>query len=276
MDKKIFYEKSVMPEKMKADCSKCSGLCCTALFFSKSDGFPEDKADGKPCVNLTNQYKCKIHRELEKKGMRGCIGYDCFGAGQYVTQVIYQGKTWREIPSQAKEIFRVFVIVFRLHQMRYFLFETMRLIPAKELMDNIQNMIIKNEEMCNEKPENIVKVDIETYQNEVNYLLKQVCSLLNTYLGIGNLKNGSTFLGRNFKGKDMSGYDFNMQLLIASNFAGCCFSGATFLGTDTRDADFSDADLRDAIFLSQGQINAAKGNRRTKIPKQIDYPVTWK
>lgn len=129
-------------------------------------------------------------------------------------------------------------------------------------------MITKNEEICNEKPENILKIDIESYQNEVNHLLKQVCN--------DNLKHTSNFYGKNFSGKDMSGYDFNMRYLIASNFDGCCFSGATFLGTDTRDADFSNADLSEAVFLSQGQINAARGNRRTKIPKHLDYPVTWK
>lgn len=42
------------------------------------------------------------------------------------------------------------------------------------------------------------------------------------------------------------------------------------------DTNFSNADLREAIFLTQGQINSAKGNRSTKLPKHLDYPVTWK
>ena len=36
---------------LKIDCSKCFGLCCVALFFSKCDGFPTDKGAGKPCLN---------------------------------------------------------------------------------------------------------------------------------------------------------------------------------------------------------------------------------
>ncbi len=31
-----------LTEKLAIDCGKCSGLCCTALCFSKLDGFPED------------------------------------------------------------------------------------------------------------------------------------------------------------------------------------------------------------------------------------------
>ena len=67
-----------------------------------------------------------------------------------------------------------------------------------------------------------------------------------------------------------------MKPLIASNFQNCKFKGATFIGTDTRDANFDGADLREAVFLSQGQINAAKGSRRTKLPKHLKYPVTWR
>lgn len=65
-------------EQFKAECSKCSGLCCTALFFSKMDGFPENKAAGKPCVNLEKNYRCRIHKDLEARNMKGCIGYEWF------------------------------------------------------------------------------------------------------------------------------------------------------------------------------------------------------
>ncbi|SHH95733.1 Pentapeptide repeat-containing protein [Clostridium collagenovorans DSM 3089] len=54
------------------------------------------------------------------------------------------------------------------------------------------------------------------------------------------------------------------------------FDGTGFLGADTRETNFSNADLREAVFLTQGQINAAKGNRNTKLPQYLDYPVTWK
>ena len=30
-------------ERLAADCSRCCGLCCTALYFSKAEGFPDDK-----------------------------------------------------------------------------------------------------------------------------------------------------------------------------------------------------------------------------------------
>ena len=37
-------------ERLAADCSRCCGLCCTALYFSKAEGFPDDKGARIPCA----------------------------------------------------------------------------------------------------------------------------------------------------------------------------------------------------------------------------------
>ena len=272
---KIHEEGTEMSRSMKSDCAKCSGLCCVALFCSKIDGFPEDKTAGKPCHNLQKDYRCKIHEELERRNLRGCTGYDCFGAGQQVTQVIYAGQTWRDSPIQAEEIFQVFLVVIQLHQMCYFLKEAVTLIPAKTLKSDISRLIKRNEEMCRQSPSDILKTDIESYRDEVNCLLKEVCNLLQNHLLVDKRKCPTDFLGKNFKNRNMQGYDFNTKLLIAADFEGCNFRGTTFLGADTRDTNFSNADLGEAVFLSQGQVNAARGNRNTKLPKHLDYPVTW-
>ena len=263
-------------EHMKSDCSKCSGLCCTALYFSKIDGFPKDKDSGQPCTNLLKDYRCKIHSQLEKQKMKGCIGYDCLGAGQQVTQVIYQGKTWNDIPNQSTEIFDVFIIVFQLYQIRYYLIEAMSLISAKPLVKSIQCLIEENIKMCHYRPNSILSVDLEQYRLRANHILKQVCKLLFQSIHSEKKKVPANFLGGNFKGQDMSGADLSTKLLIAANFEKCLFNGTIFLGADTRDANFSNADLSEAVFLTQGQVNSAKGNRNTKLPYHLDYPSTWK
>lgn len=263
-------------EKFKVDCSKCSGLCCIALFFSKADGFPENKIAGKPCLKLENSFRCKIHTELEKLNMKGCIGYDCFGAGQHVTQYTYKGQTWKSLENQSKEIFAVFVIVFQLYQMRYFLEQSMSVIPAKELRSNIQELINENEMLCNANSKIILNTDIDSYRERVNLILKKVCFLITKCFMQNDNNDKSEFLGRNHSKRDLSGLDLSMKLLIAANFDSSIFNGTIFLGADTRDTNFSNADLRESIFLSQGQINSAKGNRNTKLPKYLDYPSTWK
>lgn len=66
-----------------------------------------------------------------------------------------------------------------------------------------------------------------------------------------------------------------MSLLIGSNFNGCSFNKASFLGADMRDANLKNADLSGSIFLTQMQINSAKGNSNTKLPSHISRPKTW-
>ncbi|KZR60145.1 hypothetical protein A3781_08090 [Bacillus badius] len=40
-------------------------------------------------------------------------------------------------------------------------------------------------------------------------------------------------------------------------------------------ADLSGADLRGSIFLTQAQINAAKGSLNTKLPPALIHPPHW-
>ena len=59
-------------EGLTADCSKCFGLCCTALNIIASSDFPINKPAGTPCMNLQSDYSCQIHSQLREKGFKGC------------------------------------------------------------------------------------------------------------------------------------------------------------------------------------------------------------
>ena len=48
-----------------------------------------------------------------------------------------------------------------------------------------------------------------------------------------------------------------------------------FIGADLRDADISGANLTGSIFLTQAQINAAKGDSNTKLPSSLKTPFHW-
>ena len=60
-------------ENLKIDCSNCFGFCCVALYFSKMDGFPKDKVSGEPCMNLSKDFTCKIHKDLSKNNLKGTM-----------------------------------------------------------------------------------------------------------------------------------------------------------------------------------------------------------
>ncbi len=94
----IYTYESKFDKELRVDCKKCFGLCCIALYFSASEGFPTNKDAGKPCINLQSDFTCSVHQNLRKKGLKGCTAYDCFGAGQKVSQITYEGHSWSEIP----------------------------------------------------------------------------------------------------------------------------------------------------------------------------------
>jgi uncharacterized protein YjbI with pentapeptide repeats len=50
---------------------------------------------------------------------------------------------------------------------------------------------------------------------------------------------------------------------------------ADLIGADFRDADIRGADLTGSIFLTQAQINAAKGDAATKLPPLLIRPSHW-
>jgi uncharacterized protein YjbI with pentapeptide repeats len=262
-------------EELKIDCSKCSGLCCTALFFSKMDGFPEDKAAGKPCVNLQYDFRCKIHTELIKRKMKGCLGYDCFGAGQKVTQAIYHNSNWRTEPALSQQIFDVFLVTFQVHQILYFLTEAKTIIPARELWNHLNVLIKEGSDICKASPHVILSFNIDEYRKQVNECLRKVSNIIMLNYNHNKEEYKKSFIGRKYKDKNFNGMDFTMSLLISTNFEGCSFNGANFLGADTRDTNFSSADLSEAVFLTQGQVNSAQGNSDTKLPGNLCRPITW-
>lgn len=226
--------------KLVSDCSRCSGLCCIALYCFQSDGFPQDKPIGKPCINLMDNFKCRIHEDLESMGMRGCIGYDCFGAGQYLTEEIYGGVTWKTQPGKTKEICDMYMLIYRLFQLRFFLYESRKLVSSEVLLPEISRLLQENDSICKLPMQEMLKYPIDAYQDKVNGVLKKSCAALKNYLKVKN-NIGKDYLNRNFEGENLDG-----------------------------------ADLKEAVFLSQGQINAAKGSRRTKLPKHLKYPDTWR
>lgn len=274
LHKPAIYEEFV--RSLKIDCKKCSGLCCTALYFSKTEGFPNDKPAGKPCTNLMSDYGCAVHNKLMQYNLKGCMAFDCLGAGQKVTSDIYGGVSWKNQPERAEEIFRVFLAVWQLHQMVWYLAEAAAIVPAEELADQITALIGEYQNMTALSPMEILQIDIEEYRTRVNKILKKAGELVVQSVAPGKTDKRSDNMGRNFKKANLNGRDFSMSLLIAANLEGCSLYGTNFLGADMRDTNIQNADLRESLFLTQAQVNAARGNEHTKLPDTLSRPIAWK
>ncbi|MDN4525998.1 pentapeptide repeat-containing protein [Fictibacillus fluitans] len=261
-------------EVLKADCEQCFGLCCVALPFAKSADFALNKDSGTPCPNLQQNFMCGIHQNLREKGFKGCTVYDCFGAGQKVSLSTYKGLDWRNDNKRAQEMFDVFPVMQQLHEMLYYLKEARNREETQSIKTELQDCYETIESLTNMKPEALLLLDVQAHRSQVNGLLLRTSELVRKEQNRAK-KKSTSFLGAKLRKADLKGSDFRGALLIAADLREADLRRCDWIGADIRDADLSGADVRGSIFLTQIQVNAAKGNRKTKLPPHVKQPEHW-
>lgn len=262
---------------LRADCSNCFGLCCVALPYAKSVDFAFNKEGGTPCQNLQADFRCSIHKNLRSKGFKGCTVYECFGAGQKVSQVIYKGIDWRENPPSAKEMFDVFPIMQQLHEMFCYLHEALSFVEAKPLHTDLLVALEKTENLTIQEPSAILNLDIHAHRAMVNDLLIQTSEMVRAKVKNKNkmVKRGSGFIGAKLRRENLRGANLRGALLIAADLKEADLRDCDFIGADLRDANLSGANIEGSFFLTQAQINSAKGDKHTKLPEGLKKPDHW-
>ncbi len=279
MTKQVTFNKS--NSKLSADCTSCFGLCCVALPYATSADFPIDKDGGVPCSHLMADYRCDIHSNLRPKGFRGCTVYECFGAGQKVSQFTYQGNDWRKNSELAKEMFRVFPIMQQLYEMLYYINEALNRKEVQPLYCELKKVFDDTERLTNLEPNVILSLDVPSHRAKVNELLLKTSELVRKKLQNEKTRKDtkysrlSDFIGANLRGKDLSGLNLRGALLIAADLRDANLRFTDFIGADLRDADLRGANLMGCIFLTQAQVNSTNGNEYTKLPDWLSRPEHW-
>lgn len=269
---------------MQADCENCFGLCCAALPFAASADFAIDKDAGQPCQNLQSDFRCGVHTTLRERGFRGCTVFDCFGAGQQVSQVTFGGQDWRQAPESAKQMFEVFPIMRQLHELLWYLTEALTLQPAHPIHSALSLALDETERLTHLSPDSLMELDAAAHRADVNVLLLRTSELVRAEASRqrkdvqGRKKTysrGADLIGANLKGADLRGANLRGAYLIAADLRGADLRVADLIGADFRDADLRGANLTESIFLTQAQLNAAKGNANTKLPPSLTRPMHW-
>ncbi|WP_405613969.1 pentapeptide repeat-containing protein [Streptomyces sp. NBC_01511] len=263
-----------------ADCGSCFGLCCVALPFAASADFAVDKKAGQPCVNLRSDSRCGIHTRLRAKGFQGCTVYDCFGAGQQVSQVTFGGRDWREDPATARRMFAVFPVMRQLHELLSYLGEALTTGPAREphgeLRRDLLGALDATERLAASEPETLLELDVAAHRAGVNELLLRTSELVRAGVRRKRMeRRGADLMGARLKGADLRGANLRGALLIAADLRGADLRTADLIGADLRDADLRGADLTGALFLTQAQLDAARGDATTVPPAALARPSHW-
>ena len=280
--KYLYGEQSSFPDlcrsNLRADCENCFGFCCAALYFSASDGFPVDKKAEEPCPNLQLDFKCRVYKCLGKLGLKGCGAYDCLGAGQKVAQITFGGRDWLRFRETANQMFGSFVTVRQIHEIMWYLAEAFFLSETGDMKDEIAALNGELERIPYKDAESLLRIDVERYHAAANALMRRTSERVRKDFHVGKSFAGrhkTDLIGADLKDMDLRGADFRGALLIAADLREADLSGVDFIGADLRDADIRGANLSHSIFLTQMQVNTAKGDAGTKLPAFIDRPSAW-
>jgi uncharacterized protein YjbI with pentapeptide repeats len=243
---------------LHADCEQCAGLCCVAPAFAKSSDFAINKAAGTPCRNLRDDFRCDIHDRLDASGFHGCVVFDCFGAGQQITQVTFGGRDWRSSPGIAGAMFRTLPIMRQLHELLWYVRQALALDRAARLHARLRDAYEMIEALTTRPPEELLDLDVQACRERVNPLLRKASELARAEAGGKRPDHsGANLMGRRMRGADLRGASFRGALLIGADLREANLRLADFTGADLRGTDLRGAELTGALFLTDAQLKAA-------------------
>jgi hypothetical protein len=257
----------VAPPSLVADCGSCFALCCVLLPFQATSGFGIDKPGGTPCPNLADDDRCSIHTTLREDGWPGCSIFECFGAGQQVSQVTYGGVSWREQGNLA-EMAAVLSVMRLLHEMLTHLAEASRRSPQPDVLA-LEGEIVG---LTGATPAELLGGELDDLQPRVGGALDSASARVR--------RHGPSYRHEDLAGRDLRAWmlrdaDLRGALLIRADLREQDLGRADLLGADLRDADLRRADLGEVLFLSQTQLNAVRGDERTTVPDGLRRPDHW-
>ena len=212
--------------ELVADCSRCVGLCCVLLPFQRSADFAFDKPAGEPCRYLADDHRCRIHASLLDDGMRGCVAYDCFGAGQTLTA---SGRT------------ADFHLVEQVHEIAWYLAE----VEDLALLDEAERLAAA--------PTTDAVADLRARVGPVLHAAAEAARA--AYAGWRDL-SGADLAGADLRSEDLRGASLRGAVLIGATLDGCDLTDADLLGADLRGASLTGADLSQALFVTRRQLGA--------------------
>jgi hypothetical protein len=269
-------------EDLRADCARCSALCCVALPYATSADFADDKPAGRPCRHL-DDFACSIHAQLPERGFSGCTVFDCLGAGQQVTQHTYGGLTWRERPDLAGEIFSVFLIMRQLQELRWYLRQADRGDQPAEVRRRVLRLADQTAVLTDLPPDELLQCDVAGHRAVVDDVLGEVSRRVRREAvravrdrsGRPRNTRRADLVGAKLPGADLRGCDFRGALLLGADLRRSDLRGADLIGADLRAAGLRGADLSTALYVTEPQVTAAHGDAGTRLPAGVRRPPRW-
>lgn len=217
-------------------------------------------------------------------GFRGCTVYDCFGAGQKVAQLTFRGKDWQQAPETAAAMFAALPVMRQLHELLWYLHEAAEREAARSLREELHRACGELERLTRLDAQALSELSLPEVRAGVDALLTRTSELVRgeALRAVGdaakrrkNYRRGADLIGARLRGADLRAALLRGAYLIAADLRQADLRAADLIGADLRDADLRGADLSDSLFLTQSQLNAAKGDETTLVPPWLARPDHW-
>ncbi|MFD0688581.1 pentapeptide repeat-containing protein [Actinomadura fibrosa] len=245
-----------------------------ALPFAASADFAVDKAAGEPCGNLLEDFRCGIHADLRGRGFTGCTVFDCFGAGQKVSQGTFGGRDWRT-GGVAAAMFAVFPVMRQLHEVLWYLDEALALEEARPIRGGLRRAREEIGRLTEGGAEELAVLDVAKVREGVRGLLTEASELARAGVPRRKDRRGADLMGAALAKADLRGASLRGAYLIGADLRGADLRRADLLGADLRGADLRGADLRESLFVTRSQLGAARGDAATRPPAALERPPHW-
>lgn len=258
---------------LRADCARCAALCCVGPAFGRSADFAVDKPAGRPCPNLRADHRCGIHDTLRERGFSGCVAYDCFGAGQRVTEVVLGGRDRRAGPAAFAALDGLRV----LHELVWYLSEALTVVADRALRTELAAALVAVEQRAAADAAGLAAVDPAAHRAAVAPLLRAVSHHRRAALRPEPpAHRGADLAGARLRRADLRAADLGGALLLGADLRDADLRDADLLGADLRGARLRGADLTGALFLVGSQLAGARGDPTTVLPPTVTRPAAWR
>jgi uncharacterized protein YjbI with pentapeptide repeats len=202
--------------------------------------------------------------------------YDCFGAGQKVTQVTFRGQDWRRSPEVARELAEIFPVVRALHELLAHLTDALSRTTAGELRDALTAELDTAASAADGDPASLRTLDVVTLRRRVSGLLRRASLEHRTRAGRRTADHrGADLVGAGLRGADLRGADLANALLLGADLRWADLREADLIGADLRGADLRGTDLTGALHLTVPQVRSARGDAATRLPASVERPGHW-
>jgi hypothetical protein len=224
------------------------------------------------------------------QGYLGCVTYTCFGAGPLVTRA-QAPASWRDGPDEAARLFGAFHPVRALQELGWHVEAALamplpvplrdELLPVREQVAELAGRLaggaggVGGAGGAGGAGEPGSGVDpVAVVWDRAGALLQQASLALRGPTP-GRDLTGASLLGARLAGADLRRASLRGAQLTGADLRRARLQGADLTGADLRDARLAGADLRGALFLTEAQLRAARGDASTRLPAGSVRPAHW-